>query len=73
MADNRTTDLLREFLGHEGIRNYDSALCWGCGEFKTDPCLPDCLLERTRIVIANPDNGDCWNCGQSLGCENCGH
>lgn len=53
MSDVERLDvLLKEFLDHEGIKNYDSNLCWGCGEVKTEPCEPDCLLERTRKALA---------------------
>jgi hypothetical protein len=48
--------LLTEFLNSDGIRNYDSSLCWGCGEVKEsvsgiNACAVDCLLERTRKAI----------------------
>ena len=43
--------LLREFLSDGEIANYDSSLCWGCGELKSGACLPTCLLERSRKVL----------------------
>ncbi len=48
-------DLLEEFVTSDGIEDYDSKLCWGCGEPKESrggKCDPDCLLERTRKVIS---------------------
>ena len=47
------SSLLREFVGSDLIAHYDSGLCWGCGELKTDPCVPDCLLERTRRMLCS--------------------
>lgn len=47
-----TESLLKEFLEHDGIRSYDSTLCWGCNQPKAGACEPDCLLERSRKVIA---------------------
>jgi hypothetical protein len=50
--DENPLALLKEYLEHDGIRHYDSSLCWGCGELKVAPCEPDCLLERTRQALA---------------------
>lgn len=43
--------VLNEFATCDAIVNYDSGLCWGCGEPKTKPCPPDCFLDRARAAI----------------------
>jgi hypothetical protein len=64
---DKAWSLLKEFLEEDGIANYDSRLCWYCGEPKPDSyaaltyasdeeragfvCQPDCLLLRVRHLL----------------------
>lgn len=43
--------LLRQFVTAEGVVNYDSQVCWGCGEPKDLPCEASCLLGRSRELL----------------------
>jgi hypothetical protein len=50
-------EALKEFTEHDGIVNYDSRLCWACGEPKGsrgEPAAhnPECLLQRANAAIA---------------------
>lgn len=68
-----TVELLREFLESDGIKGYDSSLCWGCGEQKSGACDPDCLLERTRKFLAEePENGCCFTANRHLSARSVG-
>lgn len=52
--------LLRELIEDDNITNYDSSVCWGCGELLArhgGKCLPDCVLERSRRALVAYDAG----------------
>jgi len=48
--------LLREFVECDAIQNYDSTVCWGCGELRgsddSAECVTNCLLNRARKFLA---------------------
>lgn len=43
--------LLREFIKDDGIANYDSTLCWGCGYVKNAGHSEKCLIGRAEALL----------------------